>query len=63
MKPDAKLAELTLVEMSTIRMQHGEPYITIWVMGPRGGHREVLRIDEAEAAKLVETLIGIRGSH
>jgi hypothetical protein len=50
------LAYLTITEMSTIRMQHGEPYVSIWVKGPRGGHVGMHRIDPAEAAKLAEAL-------
>ena len=55
-KVNPPLAELWMEEMSTTRMQHGEPFITIWVKGPRFGHVGMFRIDTDEAARMVEAL-------
>lgn len=47
---------INAVEMSTIRIQHGEPHVSIFVSGPKGGHRGLLRFDVAEADSLAKAL-------
>ena len=51
MKPDT----IQLKEMSTVRTKH-EPHITMWVTGPRGGGKAMLRFDSVEADKLLKQL-------
>lgn len=43
-------------EMSTTRMHHGEPHLTIWFTGPRGGSGPMVRLDTVEADKLLGAL-------
>jgi len=53
-----KADEIHLKEMSTHRMKgpRAELFITMWVTGPRGGGRGMLRFDRAEADKLLKQL-------
>ena len=49
-------AEVHATEMSTIRMKKGEPHVTIWFTGPKGGSAGMMRLDKAEAIKLARAL-------
>lgn len=51
-----KPLEIHATEMSTTRMKSGEPHLAIWVTGPRGGGRAMLRFDRAETEKLLKSL-------
>ena len=50
--------EIHAQEMSTTRMHHGEPHLTIWFSGPRGGGTGMMRLDRVEADKLLKALAG-----
>jgi hypothetical protein len=44
------------IEMSTLRMQRGEPFVTIHFIGPKGGYRGMARLDLVEAAQLAAAI-------
>jgi hypothetical protein len=48
--------EIHATEMSTTRMHHGEPHLTIWFTGPRGGGGPMVRLDSVEADRLLKQL-------
>ena len=51
-----KPLEIHATEMSTIQMKWGHPFVTIWVTGPKGGSRGMMRFDPVEADKLLKAL-------
>lgn len=51
-----KPTEIHTTEMSTVRIHHGEPHISIFWNGPKGGVRGLMRLDTAEANKLLRAL-------
>jgi len=50
------IMEIHANETSTVRMKKGEPHVTIWFHGPKGGHTGMMRLDRAEATKLAKAL-------
>jgi hypothetical protein len=48
--------EIRVIEISTVRIHHGEPHICIFWNGPKGGSRGLMRLDRAEADKLLRAL-------
>jgi len=47
--------EIHATEMSTVRMKWGEPHITLWVTGPKGGSKHMLRFDQTTANRLLRS--------